>query len=119
MKKIVKAVSSFAIAMVATCGLVCAVASAANPNSTTGKYAYMSGVIEPSHKGIVSVKNTSSVTRHVKISSTLGNNSGAVASGEWIRQSKDNVNSYSATAVIRENKSSTSAILETLNLTVN
>lgn len=121
MKKVVKAVCSFAIAMVATCGVVCAVASAANPNSTTGKYAYMSGVIEysPKDKGIVSVKNTSSTTRHITIkSSVLGNNAGSVASGNWIRQSKENAGKFSASATIRKNQSSTSTVLETLNLTV-
>ena len=46
MKKIIKVVCSFAIAMTTACGVICAVASAANPNSTTGKYAYMSGVID-------------------------------------------------------------------------
>lgn len=117
MKKIVKMISGFAIVMAVTCGMVCGVASASV--FPTGKYAYMSGTIEPSHKGIVAVKNTSNVKRYINIHSTqLGNNSGAVASGNWIRQSKDNVTSFSATAKIRKNKSSTSAIVETLKLTV-
>lgn len=115
MKKLVRVVSSFVIAMVVTCGMVCAVASA--DIYTTGKYAYMSGIVEPSNKGIVAVKNISSATRHVKITSTvLGNNSGAVKSGEWLRQSKENSGPFSATAVIRKNSSSTSTILETLKL---
>ena len=113
MKKIIKVVCSFAIAMTTACGVICAVASAANPNSTTGKYAYMSGVIDYSSKdkGVVSVKNTSGTTRYISIKSyVLGNNAGSVASGKWIRQS--------ASATIRKNKSSTSTVLETLNLTV-
>ena len=83
MKKIIKVVCSFAIAMTTACGVICAVASAANPNSTTGKYAYMSGVIDYSSKdkGVVSVKNTSGTTRYISIKSyVLGNNAGSVAS---------------------------------------
>ena len=121
MKKIIKVVCSFAIAMTTACGVICAVASAANPNSTTGKYAYMSGVIDYSSKdkGVVSVKNTSCTTRYISIKSyVLGNNAGSVASGKWIRQSKENVGKFSASATIRKNKSSTSTVLETLNLTV-
>ncbi len=121
MKKIIKVVCSFAIAMTTACGVICAVASAANPNSTTGKYAYMSGVIDYSSKdkGVVSVKNTSGTTRYISIKSyVLGNNAGSVASGKWIRQSKENAGKFSASATIRKNKSSTSTVLETLNLTV-
>ena len=121
MKKIIKVVCSFAIAMTTACGVICAVASAANPNSTTGKYAYMSGVIDYSSKdkGVVSVKNTSGTTRYISIKSyVLGNNAGSVARGKWIRQSKENVGKFSASATIRKNKSSTSTVLETLNLTV-
>lgn len=121
MKKIIKVVCSFAIAMTTACGVICAVASAANPNSTTGKYAYMSGVIDYSSKdkGVVSVKNTSGTTRYISIKSyVLGNNAGSVASEKWIRQSKENAGKFSASATIRKNKSSTSTVLETLNLTV-
>ncbi len=82
---------------------------------------YMSGVIDYSSKdkGVVSVKNTSGTTRYISIKSyVLGNNAGSVASGKWIRQSKENAGKFSASATIRKNKSSTSTVLETLNLTV-
>lgn len=121
MNKLVKSVCSFAVGMIATCGVVCAVASAANPNSVTGKYAYMSGVIEysPQDKGIVSVKNTSSTTRYIDISSSvLGNNAGSVSSGGILRQAKENAGNFSATARIRANSSITSSVVETLKLTV-
>ena len=71
-----------------------------------GKYAYISGVIEysPINKGIESVKNTSGKTRHITIkSSVLGNNAGSVASGKWIRQSKENAGKFSTSATIRKN----------------
>ncbi len=121
MKKILANVCVFAVAMVATCGVICAVASAANPNSKTGKYAYMSGVIEysPRDKGIVAVKNTTKTKRHIAISSAvLGNTSGKVAAGNWIRKAKENAGNFSAKATIRQKADPSSKVVEILKLTV-